>query len=283
MRETTFALGLDHRTICKFDSRLNEEYELVEAYITELAENAINSAESKRAVAATNHQDREERTVPINDLGINSTDPIARVESNMDTLSIVESMPAKSPSISTSELTELSRDSLTSTSTISTGENTTTAAKASGPTTSPNLTSSIFARVSNLDGRKFINAAEAGNKDLLKKMIDGGQAIDTSGIVQGMTALAEAARNGHVECVKLLLAHGANPAFHVISTTKLYGSKDNTPLSLAAGKGQLGAMRLLLDTGRYSVAELDAAHYAAKLRNRSDALKLLSDYGAGQF
>lgn len=135
----------------------------------------------------------------------------------------------------------------------------------------------------NPDGRKFINAAEAGDKDLLKRMLDKGQAIDTSGVLQGMTALAEASRNGHFECVKLLIDHGANPAFHVISTTKIYGSKENTPLSLAAGKGQLSAMRLLLDTGRYSEVELNAAHFAASIKNRSDALKLLSEYGAGQY
>ncbi|KIM98575.1 hypothetical protein OIDMADRAFT_181885 [Oidiodendron maius Zn] len=72
---------------------------------------------------------------------------------------------------------------------------------------------SIFARVGNPDGRKSINAAEAGNKDRLKKRLDKEQVVDTSSILQGMTALAEASRNGHDACVKLLLDHGANPAF----------------------------------------------------------------------
>ncbi|KAF4626531.1 hypothetical protein G7Y89_g11628 [Cudoniella acicularis] len=288
MRETTFALGLDHRSICKFDSRLNDEYEVVEYYITELAENAIKSAESRAAITAG---DPQERPVSITDSRMNSNDSVSKMEANidanidanMDALSLVDSLSAKSPGMSVYESTEYSRNSLTSPSTISIGENSAAAAKASNAMTSPNLTSSIFARVGNPDGRKFINAAEAGDKDLIKKMLDKGQAVDTSGVWNGMSALAEASRNGHVACVKLLLDHGANPAFHVISTTKIYGSKDNTRLSLAAGKGQLGTMRLLLDTGRYSEVELNAAHFAASIKNRSDALKLLSEYGAGRY
>jgi len=133
------------------------------------------------------------------------------------------------------------------------------------------------------DGLTFRDAAQHGKKDLVKTMIDQGIPIDNSGVWDGFTALADAAYHGQEAVVRLLLEAGANPAFHCISSTKKYGSKDNTPLGLAAAKGHIGSMKLLLDAHTYTTAELDAAYRAAKVRNRLDAMKMLNTFGGGLY
>ena len=101
--------------------------------------------------------------------------------------------------------------------------------------------------------------------------------------------------------IRFLLERGANPgknhschpqelraefltclkAFNCVSSKKRYGSKHNTPLSLAAAKGHVYTMKLLLGAHQYATAELNAAFATAKLRNSNDAMRLLKEYGGG--
>jgi hypothetical protein len=107
------------------------------------------------------------------------------------------------------------------------------------------------------------------------------QPIDNSGVRDGFTALAEAALHGHEEVVAYLIEKGANPAFNCISTTKQFGSLENTPLGLAAGKGQLGCMRLMMDAHGYARMDLEEAVRAARYKNRGDAVRLLMERDGG--
>lgn len=63
----------------------------------------------------------------------------------------------------------------------------------------------------------------------------------------GITPLFRAARNGHSECVKLLLAYGANPNFKSAGDTYVY------PLSAAAENGHVECVRFLLAGGAHVV------------------------------
>lgn len=127
------------------------------------------------------------------------------------------------------------------------------------------------------DGADFLEAAAKGKKDDVKYMLEKGTKIDDSGVRDGYTALAEAAPHGQDDVVKLLLDHGANAAPKCISSSSKFRSKDNIPLSLAAGKGHLGSLRLLLDAHTYETADLKQARIAAKNKNRLDAMKLLNE------
>jgi hypothetical protein len=147
---------------------------------------------------------------------------------------------------------------------------------------SPSFFRSMKMNLSDTSGLTFRSAAAAGKLDVVRDMLETkAQAIDNSGVRDGFTALAEAALHGHEAVVAYLLARGANPAFNCISTTKQYGSLENTPLGLAAGKGQLGCMRLLMEAHDYSRGDLEEAVRAAKYKNRGDAVRLLQARDGG--
>jgi hypothetical protein len=147
---------------------------------------------------------------------------------------------------------------------------------------SPNIWRSIGMNLSDTSGASFRSAAAAGQLDLVRDLLEKKNlAIDNSGVRDGFTALAEAALHGHEAVVAYLIAKGANPAFNCVSTTKQFGSIYNTPLALAAGKGHLGCMNLLMDAYPYPRIDLEEAMRAAKYRNRADAIRLLKARDGG--
>lgn len=210
-----------------------------------------------------------------------TTQPYRYPESKVDIISLVESVNESALSLTLSEQDppdqpEVSHRSTSASTVEAIGE-------VKAYERAPKLFPSIAMNISDADGLKFRSAAAEGKKDIVKYMLDQGAPINNSGVWDGYTALADAALHNQDEVVKLLLNAGANPAFHCISMTKKYGSKENTPLSLAAGKGHIGTMKILLDFHTYSTAELDGAFRAAKSRNRTDAMKLLNEYGGGLY
>src|SRR5690349_1994752 len=111
----------------------------------------------------------------------------------------------------------------------------------------------------------FINAAN-GNWEKMKQILQLGVVDVNAKNEDGWTALHVAANDGHIEVAKLLIEAGAdinkavddnplqiaNQERH--SETNLYGTTplsekatNQTPLFVAASKGHLGVVRLLLD------------------------------------
>lgn len=63
-----------------------------------------------------------------------------------------------------------------------------------------------------IDQQDFFNAAKAGNKKNLKKLVDNGRISDVDlKNEDGQTPLFFACHEGHDECAKYLLEKGANP------------------------------------------------------------------------
>ena len=87
----------------------------------------------------------------------------------------------------------------------------------------------------------LVKAAESGRVKQLKKMLLQGADANGSADSRGGRPLSSAAAFGELECVKALLAAGANP-----DLANMYGS---TALHEAAFHGQLGALKCLLDHG----------------------------------
>lgn len=86
----------------------------------------------------------------------------------------------------------------------------------------------------------LLDAAAAGQTDLVKALLDGGANIEIKNNV-GATALILAAAKGHSEVVKLLLDRGA--AVNVKTATGI------TPLMAAATAGNAEMVKLLLEKG----------------------------------
>ena len=101
---------------------------------------------------------------------------------------------------------------------------------------------------SSLDSGRLYEAAEEGDAELVKQLIDEGLNINVEAIhKRGSTPLHEAAANGHAEVVKVLVEAGADPN-HVLTAA---GHK--TPLHFAAAIGSLEVCKVLIEAG----AELD--------------------------
>lgn len=204
---------------------------------------------------------------------------VQSLDSKLEALSLSDSVDHPPPSVAFSDSTE-GDDRRYSTST---GMTSVSSSSKPGKYThhSPRLASSIKMNLRDSEGSALRSAAADGKIHMVRALLEKGAPIDNSGVWDGFTALADAALHGQSEIVELLLNEGANPAFKCISSTSKFGSKDNTPLSLAAGKGHLGCMNLLFAHHRYSTAQLDEAYRAAKYRNRRDAMKLIQERGGG--
>lgn len=278
-RENAIALDLDHRSICKFESQ-NDDYEQVEDNISELVEEAIYNARLNPPIGEDS---------PMHPPLIRSPTSTSGGQGGQRTPENALVVDSKNPSVMSSSLSE--QDSL---------EDLNEGGSSTSPTSVDQIdprklerrqdkaSSGLTAFTRNLkdsSGMKFRAAATEGKKDVLKIMIDQGQAIDNSSVRNGRSALAEAVVHGQEECVKLLLTEGANPAFICRRTSFMskYGSNENTPLTLAAGKGHIGIMTILLDFHKYTTPELDAAFFAAKFSNRADAMRLLQTRGGGLY
>merc|ERR1711936_39808 len=95
-------------------------------------------------------------------------------------------------------------------------------------------------------GHSLLKAAEDGNLQVLKEILDGGVDLewshnDTTRGHKGKTALAIASEYGHLHVVNELLNRGAN--------IEAQDDEAGTALFLAAGKNSLNVVKELLDKG----------------------------------
>ena len=100
--------------------------------------------------------------------------------------------------------------------------------------------------------QKLIIAANEGRIDDVRNALHAG--VDADTVSYGVTSLHAAAREGHIEIVRLLLENGADPNFELDSHI--------TPLHMAAAFGQTAIVKLLLENGAdptWSYTPLDAA------------------------
>lgn len=124
-------------------------------------------------------------------------------------------------------------------------------------------------------------AARNGNVAIVNLLIDYGAVLQ----MRTYNALSGAVQYNHKEVVKLLLDHGAD----VNGSSKQSDYKGpgviigSTPLRLAAMKGNLDIMKLLLEHGAIVDASRQSGRTAlhwASLKGHPDIVKLLLDYGA---
>jgi ankyrin repeat protein len=112
----------------------------------------------------------------------------------------------------------------------------------------------------------FIQAAYAGQTDVIAKMLKNGEYVDVKDLKYGATALVYAAQEGHIDTVKFLLDNHAD----INIVTKL----GQTPLSQAAFHKHLDIVKLLIERG----AKLDARlrpSVVNSLEGNPDIIKLL--------
>jgi hypothetical protein len=110
-------------------------------------------------------------------------------------------------------------------------------------------------------------AAEQGNLDLVKLLLNAGAGINTKDIRYGLSPLQWAALEGRKSMVELLLENGAEVNVSDSSGTTSYC----TALSVAAARGHIQIVKLLLEKG----ADIDLFG----LKNGWTALNLSAGYG----
>ncbi len=103
-----------------------------------------------------------------------------------------------------------------------------------------------------------LDAARAGDVELLKPMLDAGLPVDLADS-KGNTLLMLAAYYGEAAMVRFLLDHGAKPDQR--------NDRGQTPLSGVAFKGKLEVVKLLIERGADPAIDLGggrrAVHFAA--------------------
>ncbi|MEU5169060.1 MULTISPECIES: ankyrin repeat domain-containing protein [Streptomyces] len=126
---------------------------------------------------------------------------------------------------------------------------------------------------------QLARAAEAGDADVVARLLGEGVPVDTCG--GGRTALDLAVRHGHDDLVRLLLEAGADPE----QQAGEYG--ELTPLAQAAMHSRTEIARVLLDAGahpdtrcRIGFPLLFAATSAVPAPNCPEIVDLLLDRGA---
>ena len=122
----------------------------------------------------------------------------------------------------------------------------------------------------------LIAAAKAGDLILVRSLLleQGVDKSETTNI--GRTAMWHAAKNGHLEIVRLLLEQGAD---------KELGGPDMTPLRVASAMGHLLVVQLLLEQGA-DIEKADSfgrtALFSASTRGHSDVVRYLLEQGANR-
>ena len=121
----------------------------------------------------------------------------------------------------------------------------------------------------------LINSARRGWKNVVKYLLEEGADVNKRFGQRGQTVLHWAARKGHYDVAKLLIARGANISVH--------DNMIDTPLHAASFESHTNVVKLLLDAG------VDAnmlgqggrtALYEAAMKGHCDVAKLLIARGA---
>ncbi len=122
--------------------------------------------------------------------------------------------------------------------------------------------------------RALVEAAEQGDLDEVRWLLDAGANVDASVPGDG-SPLIVAAREGHLAAVTLLLDRGANPNLGV--------DGDGNPLIMAAREGHVPIVELLLNRGASVDEAVDGDENAliqASAEGRLEVVKLLVSRGA---
>ncbi len=116
----------------------------------------------------------------------------------------------------------------------------------------------------------FWNAARNGDAKLIEKLLSDGVQVNSQNRY-GVTALSFATDRGHVEAVKILLKHGADPNLK----DSFYNA---TPFLWAASEGNLEIVRLMVESG----ADLSAASTLgwASSSGNAEVIRFLIEKGA---
>ena len=85
------------------------------------------------------------------------------------------------------------------------------------------------------------DAAKQGDIAAIRALLDAGAAVDETSGEGSLTALLVATLEGHTKAVRLLLVAGAN--------VEAESGQGETPLTMAAGSGNVGLIKLLLRAG----------------------------------
>lgn len=131
---------------------------------------------------------------------------------------------------------------------------------------------------SSADGSVLQSAATAGHLDVLRLLLDWEADVNVPANNWSVTTLGCAAQNGYIDAMTLLLARGANLELHD-------SDQDcNSALRIAAIKGQLNAVRFLLDKGAdpndQSRVSDPTIVSEAVYSDRIDVVRLLLERGA---
>lgn len=120
----------------------------------------------------------------------------------------------------------------------------------------------------------ILYAAETGNAAALRQLLKGGGRCEVVEPSLGRVPIHYAAKNGHLDCIKVLLEHGAD-----IHSADI---EDETALTLAAAWGHTDCVRYLLEQGaNVNDCAVDGTPliYAAQ-RGNEDCVRLLLERGA---
>ena len=118
-------------------------------------------------------------------------------------------------------------------------------------------------------------AAENGQYDILVALLAAGGSA-TMRMANGITPLSAAATSGDLDCVELLIGHGADPSEAVPATVEVRGKVRSNPILRAANNGNDDLVRLLIAKG-VSVNVVDGSGASPiKLAARDGAPELIS-------
>ena len=136
------------------------------------------------------------------------------------------------------------------------------------------------------DGRRWLEAAKAGELNLLQEILvtfttGGGSAAailtsqgkGTKYAFTGHTALHWASAKNHLDCVEWLLVEGTKAGVRMVACTN---HSDATPLHSAASNGRADATQLLLNAGAETAVKDDCEETALDVATRFDRQEVVA-------